>query len=176
MILLTLKTVHIAAIAVWAGGLVALPALLRSNHEISGRAAVVRLHHFSRFAHDALISPAAVLAIGSGTALIFFVAADHWLFLKLLAVAGMVGVHMLIASVLDQLEEPVVRPATWNRTALAIAASLFILAVLALVLGRPAIPEDWMPGWLLEGQDGDLPLISDGSSAGSGSSGSESPT
>lgn len=176
MILLTLKTVHIAAIAVWAGGLIALPALLRRDDEMSGRAAAVRLHHFSRFAHDALVSPAAVLAIASGTALIFFVAADHWLFLKLVAVAGMMGVHMLIARVLDQLEEPVVRPAPWNRAALAVAASVFILAVLALVLGRPVIPADWIPGWLLEGQDGELPLISDGSSPGSGSSGRETPT
>ncbi|MCH8488715.1 MAG: CopD family protein [Oceanicaulis sp.] len=175
MILLTLKIVHIAAIAVWAGGLVALPALLLRNDEMSGRAAVVSLHHFSRFAHDALISPAAVLAIASGTALIFFVAADHWLFLKLVAVAGMVGVHMLIAGALDQLEESVVRLAPWNRTVLTIAASLFILAVLALVLGRPVIPTDWMPEWLLEGQDGELPLISDGSSAGSGSSGRDTP-
>lgn len=176
MILLTLKTVHIAAIAVWAGGLIALPALLRRDDEMSSRAAVVRLHHFSRFAHDALVSPAAVLAIASGTALIFFVAADDWLFLKLVAVAGMMGVHMLIARVLDQLEEPAVTPASWNRTVLVVAAIIFIVAVLALVLGRPVIPPEWMPGWLLEGQEAELPLISDGSSAGSSSSGRETPT
>lgn len=176
MILLTLKTVHIAAIAVWAGGLVALPALLRRDDEMSGRAAVVRLHHFSRFAHDAVVSPAAVLAIASGTALIFFVVADDWLFLKLVAVAGMMGVHMLIARVLDQLEAPEARPSAWYRAALTGAGCAAILAVLALVLGRPSVPEAWMPGWLLEGQDAELPLMSEGPSAGSSSSGRETPT
>ncbi|HCY54122.1 MAG TPA: hypothetical protein DF715_00830 [Oceanicaulis sp.] len=177
--LVALKTIHIMAIAVWAGGLVALPALLRRDEEMPSRAAVVRLHHFSRFAYDALVSPAAVLAIATGTGLIFFVVADDWLYLKLIAVAGMVGVHMLIGRVLDQLESPDARPTSWKRAALLAGAVITILAVLVLVLGRPDIPESWMPGWLLEGQDGELPFISDGFSAGSLSSsvpGRETPT
>ncbi|MGY6660899.1 MAG: CopD family protein [Glycocaulis sp.] len=174
--LIALKTVHIITVAIWAGGLIALPALLRRDDEMASRAAVVRLHHFSRFAYDALVSPAAVLAIATGTALIFFVVADDWLFLKLVAVAGMVGVHMLIGRVLDQLESPDARPTSWKRAALLTGAVVTILAVLALVLGRPSIPEGWMPGWLLEGQGEELPLVSEGPSAGSSSSGRETPT
>ncbi|AZU05104.1 hypothetical protein X907_2593 [Glycocaulis alkaliphilus] len=174
--LIALKSVHIIAIAIWAGGLVALPALLRRDDEMASRAAVVRLHHFSRFAYDALVSPAAVLAIATGTGLIFFVVADDWLFLKLVAVAGMVGVHMLIGRVLDQLESPDARPTRWKRAALVAGAVVTILAVLTLVLGRPSIPESWMPGWLLEGQGEELPLVSEGPSAGSSSSGRETPT
>lgn len=176
MMLITLKSLHIVAIAVWAGGLIALPALLRRDDEMSSRAAIVRLHHFSRFAYDALVSPAAIIAIATGTGLIFFVVADDWLFLKLLAVAGMMGVHMLIGRVLDQLESPDARPTSWKRAALLTGAIVTILAVLALVLGRPSIPESWMPGWLLEGQGAELPLVSDGGSAGSSSSGRETPT
>ncbi|KPP82384.1 MAG: protein of unknown function UPF0093 [Oceanicaulis sp. HLUCCA04] len=170
--LITLKLLHIMAITVWAGGLIALPALLRRDEELSSRPVVVRLHHFSRFAYDALVSPAAVLAIGTGTALIFFVTADDWLFLKLAAVAAMAGIHMLVGRVLDQLEAPDARPTRWRRAALLAGAVLAVGAVLMMVLGRPSIPEGWMPGWLLEGQDAELPLISDGSIAGSSSSSS----
>ena len=174
--LIALKVSHIMAIAVWAGGLIALPALLRRDGEMASRAAAVRLHHFSRFAYDALVSPAAVIAIGTGTALIFFVVADDWLYLKLVAVAAMVGVHMLVGRVLDQLESPDARPTAWKRVALVTGACVSVAAVLVRILGRPSIPEGWMPGWLLEGQDGELPFISEGPSAGSSSSGRETPT
>lgn len=176
--LIALKSLHIVAIAVWAGGLIALPALLRRDSELPSRAVVVRLHHFSRFAYDALISPAAVLAIATGTALIFFVPAQDWLFLKLAAVAAMAGIHMLVGRVLDQLESPDARPTVWRRTALLAGACLTTITVLVMVLARPAIPDGWMPDWLRHDQDGELPFMSDGPSAGSSSSstGRETPT
>lgn len=175
MIYVTLKTAHIIALAVWAGGLIALPAFLRRDGELPSRAAAVRLHHFSRFAYDALASPAAVLTIATGTALIFFIQVDAWLFLKLAAVAGMGAVHMLVGRVLDQLEAPDASPGRWTRMLLTIGACVFILAVLGFVLGRPAIPDAWLPGWLLDGHEGELPFLPD-TTAGSSSSGRLTPT
>lgn len=176
MMLIALKTLHIAALAVWAGGLIALPALLRRDAELPTRARAVRLHHFSRFAHDALISPAAVLTIASGTALIFYVEADDWLFLKLAAVAAMGGTHMLIARALDALETPGPGPAAWMRALLLLAACASVIAVLVMVLARPSIPEGWMPQWLIEGQEADLPFISDTDASSFLSSGTATPT
>ncbi|MGP1276278.1 MAG: CopD family protein [Caulobacterales bacterium] len=176
--LIALKSIHILAITLWAGGLIALPVLLRRDNEMPSRAAVVRLHHFSRFAHDALVSPAAVIAIASGISLIFFVPAQDWLFLKLAAVSAMAGIHMLVARVLDQLEAPGARPTPLVRAGLLTGACVTSGAVLLLVLGRPDLPDGWMPGWLLQGQEGELPFISEDGSGGSSSSstGREMPT
>ena len=171
MMIVALKAAHIAALAVWAGGLIALPPLLRRNQEMADRAAVVRLHHFTRFAYDALISPAALIAIGTGTALIFSgVALGDWLFLKLLAVVGMGGTHMLIGRVLDQLEAPGAEPTGFRRAALLIAAIAFVTATLWMVLDRPVIDRELFPQWMLEGQGEALPVVEEAAFTGSSSS------
>lgn len=171
MIVVALKAAHIAALAVWAGGLIALPPLLRRNQEMADRATIVRLHHFTRFAYDALISPASLIAIGTGTALIFSgVALDDWLFLKLLAVAGMGGTHMLIGRVLDQLEAPEAEPTGFRRVALLVAAITFVSATLWMVLDRPALDRGLFPRWMLETQGEALPLVEEAALTGSSSS------
>jgi protoporphyrinogen IX oxidase len=166
-----IKALHIAAFAVWAGGLIALPAMLRRDSELPDRATVVRLHHFSRFTYDALVSPAAVIAIATGTALIFsYVTIGDWLFLKMMAVAGMGAVHMMIGRVLDQLEAPDARPTRWKRFALTAGAVVFVGLTFWFVLARPVIDPAWFPDWMLRGQEGELPLVSEAPGASSSSS------
>lgn len=158
--ILALKALHIAAIAVWAGGLIALPPLLRRDVELPDHAASVRLHHFSRLAYDGLVSPAAILAVATGIGLIFSgIELGAWLFLKLFAVAGMGGTHMMIGRVLDRLEAPETKPTGRWRVALQAAAAVFAGIVLWMVLARPVFDTGLFPGWLREGQDGALPLI-----------------
>lgn len=168
MIVIALKTAHIVALTLWAGGLIALPPLLRRKQELANRAVEVRLHHFTRFAYDAIVSPAALVAIGTGTALIFSgVMLGDWLFLKLVAVAGMGGTHMMIGRVLDQLEAPEAKPTEVRRISLLVAAIIFVTLTLWLVLDRPVVDRDMFPQWMLDGQDKDLPFI--GEAGGSGS-------
>lgn len=68
------KFLHVGAIALWVGGLIGLPWLMGQHEGIRrrhGRHALQRLHAMARMLHVGLVSPAAVLAIMSGTALIF---------------------------------------------------------------------------------------------------------
>lgn len=72
--LAAVKFVHVGAIALWVGGLIGLPWLMTQREGIrrrGGRHALHRLHAMARMMHVGLVSPAAVLAILSGTALIF---------------------------------------------------------------------------------------------------------
>jgi protoporphyrinogen IX oxidase len=156
MLAVWLKALHIAALALWGGGLVALPGLMAREHraaagDVGGLDAVWR-HRVSRYTYDVIVSPAAVVAIGSGTALIFATRPlEGWLFLKLAAVGGLVATHMAVGRFIDQFEAPERPPAGPMATALLMAVILFICLVLWLVLQKPAIPESLFPGWLLEG-------------------------
>lgn len=88
------KFVHMGAIAVWVGGLAALPVLLVQRRGLVGRD-LDRLHRLTRFVHVALISPAAFLAIGSGILLVFLRETwVEWFSLKLVLVAVLVAMHI----------------------------------------------------------------------------------
>lgn len=147
-----LKMLHVAALAFWGGGLLALSGLVAREHRAGGGAlGPLWRHRASRFAYDVLISPAAVLAIGSGTALIFVTRPlEGWFFLKLAAVAGLVGAHMLMGHVIDRLDAPEPRPTRLLTAALPSATLFLICLVLGLVLLKPPIDAGLLPDWLLQ--------------------------
>ena len=66
-----LKFVHLAAIALWSGGLVVLPFLFWQRRALEAGLDLDRLHRVARFVYVEMTSPAAFVAIASGTALIF---------------------------------------------------------------------------------------------------------
>lgn len=144
-----LKAAHIAALCVWCAGLVFLPMLFLGRAERPELPVLKRLWRFTWFGYRAVISPAAVLAIATGTGLIFannvFV---PWLFLKLLAVGGMVLLHMSYGHVLEKLAD---RDRCFPRLGsfgLVVAAHLLIVAVLLLVLGKPGVDAEIFPEWM----------------------------
>jgi len=162
MLAVWLKALHIATLAIWGGGLLALPGLSAREFRLAaagrGEASHLWTHRVSRFVYDVIVSPAAVVAIASGTALIFVTRPlEGWLFLKLAAVGGLVGTHMLVGRLIDQAEAPqfeATRPVT---TALLLSTIVFVCLILWLVLQKPAIPDAVFPGWLLDHPD-ELPL------------------
>jgi uncharacterized membrane protein len=96
-----LKFVHIAAIAIWSGGLVVLPFLFWQRRSLGAGSDVDRLHRMTRFVYVEMTSPAAFVAIGSGTALIFLQATyEEWFTLKMAFVGAMVMLHVLAGLVL----------------------------------------------------------------------------
>lgn len=133
-----LKGVHIVTLALWAGGLFALPVLLALQPDSPERAGYLRLRAMSRFAYAALISPAAVLAIVTGSALIPLVEVQAgWLALKLTGVAGMAVFHVLCGHLLSELrfEPEAYRPAALQ--ALILVPLLLVPGVLWVILARP---------------------------------------
>lgn len=141
-----MKFIHIAAIAIWAGGLLALPLLYGRRQAVPAGDERFRLQGVIRFTYVILLSPAAFVAIGSGTVLIFLRETfTPWFSLKLGFVALLTATHILSGLVIIRLfaeDRPVRRlyfPLLWGISLVA------VLAILTLVLGKPALD----PGGLL---------------------------
>jgi heme/copper-type cytochrome/quinol oxidase subunit 2/uncharacterized membrane protein len=157
MLEIWLKAAHIAFLALWTAGLVALPALIGPRIEPEPDEHARRLR-FTRLAYELVVSPAAVFTVATGTALVFVASWETpWLAAKLAAVGGMGLLHMLIGRGLARRSRRL-EPGPAGRAAMALGAVLLISAVLGFVLGKPALPaEDFLPAFLLEGRPRGFP-------------------
>ena len=135
-----LKFLHLATIAIWSGGLIALPFLFWQRRGMEAGPDLDRLHRMTRFVYVEMTSPAAFLAIGSGTGLIFVQATFHeWFTLKMLLVGGMVMLHVVAGLVLLHLFEPGGRFSRFSFVALTGAYLVLITAIIWMVLAKPNI-------------------------------------
>lgn len=136
-----IKFVHLSALLVWCAGLFALPALLALFPVTQGRVDRRRLLAATRFTFIAVASPAAVLAVVSGTALIHVTGSyAPWLLAKLTLVTGMVFFHAGCGKLILVLHR---EPNRWSRAfhlSLALIPVLLICGVLWLVLAQPSLP------------------------------------
>jgi len=137
-----LKLVHIAAISVWCAGLLGLPGLFLRRNRVGSEAELNRLHQLVRQIYVAVMSPAAFVAVASGTALIFLRATfAPWFGVKLGLVGLLVAMHILAGLVIIRLFDPEERYAIW-RAVLATTATLgIVLLILFVVLAKPVFPE-----------------------------------
>ena len=136
MTLIWVKLVHIAAVSVWAGGLMALPLLLAAQPAPAGHdrntPAPAALRHF----YIGWLSPAAFVALISGGALVGLGSIHtDWFAAKLLLVTLFALVHILVARRLaegDGHRRLLLR-------AIAATAGAIALGVLWLVLAKPGL-------------------------------------
>ncbi len=133
-----LKFIHIAAIAIWSAGLISIPGLCLQRAHVTSKHQLIRLQHTVRFAFVALISPAAFIAVASGTALIFleqlFI---PWLSVKLACVGALVFIHTLTGLVIIRLFRDGEIYPLWRFVATTAITLLVILAILYFVLVKP---------------------------------------
>lgn len=153
------KIIHIAAIMIWCGAIIALPLMLarHSPTVTPGDHAIIR-----RATHSTYIlwaTPAAVVAVISGTWLIFlrevFV---PWFFGKLAIVAILVAVHAWIGHILTRVGEDPRNSRPPHPLLSLMTVSLPIVAILALVLAKPPLGGLAFPEWLLTPRGGQLPF------------------
>ncbi len=133
------KLIHIAAIVVWSAGLLYLPGLFARHPSVARQPAdFERLRHQTRLVYVGLMSPAAVIAIASGTVLVFLAAAlGGWMVLKLGAVALMVMLHVYLGRLMGLLyKQPDLRPG-WAHLLLLMPGILVIVLVITLVSWKP---------------------------------------
>jgi uncharacterized membrane protein len=144
-----LKFVHIAMLSIWAAGLLALPGIFLQRTGLRNDHRLFRLHRFARFAYVGVISPAAFVAVGTGIALIFANQVyTPWMALKLAAVGGMVLLHMQAGYVMVRLFQRDIHFPAW-RAYLTLAGTIAAIgAVLWLVLAKPILTFDRLPGWM----------------------------
>ncbi|MFW5833199.1 MAG: CopD family protein [Pseudomonadota bacterium] len=148
------KAVHVAAIALWAGGLLALPFVLAQRRGLRAEP-LHRLHALTRFFYTALISPAAFVAIASGIVLVFLRATYvEWSSAKLAFVGLLVVLHAAIGLAIVKVFTHERRFGTTAATLFTTAELAAILPILWLVLAKPEFdattlrPDLFAPGGL----------------------------
>lgn len=153
------KAVHIATLILWCSGLFALPLTLALHVTDASHADFTRIRQITHFGYIYAITLAALVAIGSGTALIFLREAYvPWLFTKLVFVALLVAFHTWIGSVLVGFTETD-DPHLPRSPALPLTMLLVtIAAILMLVLAKPDMGMIPLPTWLTTPQQGQLPF------------------
>jgi len=137
---LLLKFVHLAAIAIWSAGLIVLPFMFRQRRTLDLGWELDRLHRMTRFVYVEIASPAAVVAIASGTALIFLQATfQEWFSTKLVLVGAMAMLHVVAGLVLGRLFLADGRFGRASCVALSSAYIVLITAIIWIVLAKPHI-------------------------------------
>ena len=135
-----LKFVHLATIAIWSAGLVALPFLFWQRRTLDAGADLDRLHRMTRFVYVEIASPAAFIAIGSGTALIFLQAAfQEWFSIKMVLVGAMVMLHVAAGLVLARVFLADGSFGRLSYVALSGAYLVLITAIVWVALAKPRI-------------------------------------
>ena len=131
-----IKLLHIAAIAAWSAGLVYLPALFAEHARVERGEPYRQLRHRTRLTYVVFTSPAAVIAVVTGTLMIPLVATlGIWLVYKLVAVGLMVMVHVYFGRLMGLLyDNPRLRSPAQHLVLLVpvlVTVSLVLVAVTA---------------------------------------------
>lgn len=151
------KALHISTIALWAVGLVMLPLLFCRYRPQLGDAAFTRFRVLTHFSYILFLTPAAVVAVGTGTVLILLRGIfEPWLYAKLLLVSALAMLHAFIGHMIVRTAETrgsLRLPHPW----LVLIPVLLVLAsILVLVLAKPVFTIDW-PQWMTTPHSVSLP-------------------
>jgi protoporphyrinogen IX oxidase len=153
------KGLHIAAVVLWGAGLLAVPLMLAHHATDHEQEEYERVRRYTHYGYTHLLTPAAVIAVAAGTALIFlrgvFV---PWMFAKLALVGALAALHAWIGNTVvrmgEETEEPRPAPAL-----IPVALGIVLMgAILLLVLAKPAIDDGATPDWLHAPLERQLPL------------------
>lgn len=153
------KALHVTALALWTGGLFALPLMLSRHDQAIGQADYARVRKATHFTYTMAVTPAAVIAIASGLVLVFlrevFV---PWMFAKLVFVALLVTFHAWVGNTLVEVAEKEGRHRPPEPLLPLLLLLVPVLAILALVLAKPDLGDIPLPGWLVQPRGGQLPF------------------
>lgn len=157
------KAVHVIGLAIWCAGLIALPIIIQAY----GRTATVRtqagyseLRSLTHRAYVELVTPAAVIAVGAGTILMFLAEVrDPWMIAKLAAIGGMAICHARIGHMVSMTGEKKGAYRLPTPIPVLIGAVGFMALALWLVLAKPDLAPlaTFLPDWLRQPLGRDLP-------------------
>lgn len=136
--MLWLLLLHISAVVCWCGSLLYLPALITGTVSQQADIERERQQAVMFMVYRLFSSPAALIAIASGTAL--FITGgitDHWLILKLTLVTVLVMCHALSGWIMLLSQKMSGKIITLSCMLLRIGVALLIPAIVWLVLTKP---------------------------------------
>lgn len=155
-----LKALHLAALILWCAGLLALPLLLARHDPHQPQSTYTRLRLLTDASFRLVMTPAAVVAIAAGTALVFAREVyQPWMLAKLAVVGLLVCLHAWQGVLVTKMGETAGQhpsPGTVRPISLAIG---LMSVVLLLVLGKPEFAADRLPDWLNEPRYRALPML-----------------
>ena len=153
------KALHISALALWCAGLLALPLMLSQHEPANSTEDYERIRRYTHLTYTMGVTPAAVIAVISGTWLIFMREAFvPWMFAKLVFVTLLVVLHAWAGHILVNVAET---PGKHRTPGPILPFALIlgtILAILLLVLGKPELGGIAFPDWLTQPRGGQLPF------------------
>ena len=116
-----LKLLHFAALLCWCGSLLYLPAMIAAGTKRSEQLFYRDHAHLTRMVFTLISTPAALLAIGSGTALFLRDGTlAGWLIMKLTVVTAMALCHALCGVLVLRIEREPERGVTYQCMALGV--------------------------------------------------------
>jgi protoporphyrinogen IX oxidase len=154
-----LKALHLGFLALWTAGLFALPQMLARHDRGLLASEFTQIRRATHYSYIWVVTPAAVLAIATGAALIFVREVfTVWLFAKLVLVAGLVAVHAWIGHTIITVAETEGRHEPPDAVVPGLILIALILGILLLVLSKPELEELPVPVWLQSPLDRPLPF------------------
>jgi protoporphyrinogen IX oxidase len=154
-----LKALHVSFLAIWMAGLAALPAMLARHDRAIGQGDFTRIRQATHYGYVWLTTPAAVLTVASGLALIFLREVfTGWMFVKLVGVAGLVTLHAWVGHTIVAVAETEGRHEPPGPILPTLIQGLLVTGVLFLVLAKPELDEVPVPAWLDQPLGRELPF------------------
>lgn len=156
--IVAMKAIHVTTVIVWCAGLFALPLMLRHLVPEQSQGTFARLRKVTHYGYTRLMTPAAVIAVAAGLALIFLRETyTGWMIAKLAAVGLLACVHGFQGHVVLRSEEEKGRYDTPRASIMIIPAALAMTLILVIVLAKPAFPASLFPEWLMTPRNAQLP-------------------
>lgn len=156
--IVAIKALHIAAVLLWCSGLLALPLMLRHLAPDQSQLVFTKLRKATHYGYAYVFTPAAVIAVAAGIALIFLRQTyTGWMIAKLAAVGLLACVHGIQGHVVQRSEEEKGSYDAPGAFFLFAPALVAMTLVLFIVLAKPAIPDSLFPDWLTSPRNRQLP-------------------
>ena len=139
------KILHVSAMVLWFAGLFFLPRLFVARHRGERDAAAAYFNGTANTLYFRLATPAALVAVASGMALIAYGPTGAWLVMKLVVVTGAVFLHLYMGVVLYELGQGRDRHGPLVYRVLGWAPLVLVLAIAALTGAKPETVGDLPP-------------------------------
>jgi protoporphyrinogen IX oxidase len=154
-----LKALHLSFLCIWVAGLIALPGMLARHDRAIVQAEFALIRRATHYGYVWVITPAAIIAIMSGTALVFLRELfTGWVFGKFILVAGLVAMHAWVGHTIIAVAETEGQHQPPEPLLPTVFVAAMVIGILCLVLAKPELDELALPVWLLEPLGRQLPF------------------